>query len=390
VNHGARVGAIIARMNAPHTASDASAGRWHVHAEVARAETLDKAFYLDAALQAVQHERLFARSWQWLGDLAEAGEPGALVPRELLAGCLDEPLLLARDSAGALRCLSNVCTHRGNLLVHAPATGAKQIRCGYHSRRFELDGRMVFMPAFEEALDFPRPCDHLPRLPLHDWGGQAFVAMEEPFASFDAVFGPLRERLAWLPLQDFQADPEASRDYEFDAHWALYVENYLEGLHIPFVHPGLTQTLDLGQYRYELLPWANLQLAVARPDEVAFELPPHSPDHGQRIAAYYYWVFPNLMLNFYPWGLSVNQVVPVASNGGPARTRVRFRSYVWKPELQGRGAGGALDQVEMEDEAVVMTVQRGLRSRLYQRGRYSPTREQGVHHFHRLIGAVMA
>jgi choline monooxygenase len=369
-------------MNAPDAAT---LSRWHVHPEVARAETLDKAFYLDPAVQATQREQLFARSWQWLDDLADAAEPGALVPRELLAGCLDEPLLLARDGQGALRCLSNVCTHRGNLLVHEPKQGAKQIRCGYHSRRFELDGRMIFMPEFQQALDFPRPCDHLPQLPLHDWGGQAFVALGEPLASFDEVFGPLRERLAWLPLQDFQPDPSASRDYEFDAHWALYVENYLEGLHIPFVHPGLTQTLDLAQYRYELLPWANLQLAVARDDELAFELPPESPDHGQRIAAYYYWVFPNLMLNFYPWGLSVNQVVPI----GDHRTRVRFRSYVWKPELQGGGAGGALDQVEMEDEAVVMTVQRGLRSRLYQRGRYSPTREQGVHHFHQLIAKAM-
>jgi choline monooxygenase len=373
-------------MNPLHPIGAAATSRWHVDPDVTRAETLDKAFYLEAAAQAEQRERIFARSWQWLGDLAGAEQAGSLVPRMLLEGCLDEPLLLARDEGGSLRCLSNVCTHRGNLLVQQPcAAGAKQIRCGYHSRRFELDGRMIFMPAFEAAQDFPRACDDLPRLPFADWGGQAFVALSEPPAPFDEVFGPLQDRLHWLPLHEFKPDPQASRDYEFDAHWALYVENYLEGLHIPFVHPGLTQTLDLAQYRYELLPWANLQLAVARPDELAFELPAASLDHGQRIAAYYYWVFPNLMLNFYPWGLSVNQVVPI----GPARTRVLFRSYVWKPELQAQGAGGALDQVEREDEAVVMTVQRGLRSRFYQRGRYSPSREQGVHHFHRLIGAVM-
>jgi choline monooxygenase len=57
--------------------------------------------------------------------------------------------------------------------------------------------------------------------------------------------------------------------------------------------------------------------------------------------------------------------------------------------LLGAGAGGALDEVEMEDEAVVKTVQRGLRSRFYSKGRYSPTREQGVHHFHRLVAEFM-
>jgi choline monooxygenase len=118
---------------------------------------------------------------------------------------------------------------------------------------------------------------------------------------------------------------------------------------------------------------------------VAFEPPPGSPDHGRRIAAYYYWLFPNLMLNVYPWGLSVNLVQPLSAT----RTRVAFRSYVGRPELLGTGAGGALDEVELEDEAVVMSVQRGLRSRFYQHGRYSPTRELGVHQFHRLVGMAM-
>jgi len=181
------------------------------------------------------------------------------------------------------------------------------------------------------------------------------------------------------------ADSSRSRDYEFDAHWALYVENYLEGLHIPFVHPALTQTLALQRYRYELFSHANLQLAHARDGEDAFDTPA-AADAGSRIAAYYVWVFPNLMLNFYPWGLSVNLVMPLALG----RTRVLFRSFVRDASRLGQGAGGALDTVEMEDEAVVQTVQRGMRSRLYSRGRYSPQHEKGVHQFHRLIAAFMA
>jgi choline monooxygenase len=360
--------------------------RFHVDPDVSVASTLDKSFYLDPALQAVAYERLFVRSWQWLGDLAEVAAPGTLSPRDLLPGSLDEPLLLARDREGTLRCLSNVCTHRGNLLVSGVIEGATQIRCGYHSRRFGLDGRLQFMPEFQRARDFPRPCDDLHPLPLAEWAGQAFVALGEPLAPFDAVFAPLRERLAWWPDRPLRLDVTRSRDYQFDAHWALYVENYLEGLHIPFVHPGLAQTLDLSQYACELFGWASLQLAEARPGEPAFEPPPGAPDHGRRIAAYYWWVFPNLMLNVYPWGLSVNAVQPLSAT----RTRVAFRAYVAHPELLDSGAGGALDQVEMEDEAVVMSVQRGIRSRFYQRGRYSPTREQGVHHFHRLIGRAMA
>ena len=145
--------------------------------------------------------------------------------------------------------------------------------------------------------------------------------------------------------------------------------------------------IDWRAYGYELFAQGNLQLALARDDEPAFEgLRAASPEHGQRVAAYYWWLFPNLMLNLYPWGLSLNLVQPLA----PDRTRVSFRAYVARPELLGRGAGGALDQVEQEDEAAVEAVQRGLRSRLYESGCYSPQHERGVHQFHRLLAGALA
>ncbi len=103
------------------------------------------------------------------------------------------------------------------------------------------------------------------------------------------------------------------------------------------------------------------------------------------MAAYYFWLFPNLMLNFYPWGLSVNIVRPL----GPTRTKVSFRYFVADESKRDEGAGAGLDRVELEDEGIVEQVQRGVESRLYDRGRYSPTGEIGTHHFHRLLAAFM-
>ena len=371
----------------------ARSGRWHdrrvnapyaVDPDIALAHTLPSAFYRDAAAYERVKERVFARSWQWIGDIEDVARPGSLSPRQMLPGCLDEPLLLSRDAAGALRCLSNVCTHRGNLLVKTPCR-AEQIRCGYHSRRFDMAGRMTFMPEFAQARNFPAPSDHLPNVPFGLLGTQAFAAVA-PAAPLDAFLGDIRSRLGWLPLADFKHDPSRDRGFDIAAHWALYVENYLEGLHIPFIHPALNQVLDADGYAYELHRYANLQFARARDGEQAFELPRSSPDFGERVAAYYYWVFPNLMLNFYPWGLSVNIVQPQ----GIDRTRVLFRAYVWDAGKLGDGAGNGLDQVEMEDEEVVQQVQRGVQSRFYDRGRYSPSKEQGVHHFHRLLCEFMA
>jgi choline monooxygenase len=356
---------------------------YSVDPDITRASTLPGAFYRDPQAWERARERVFARSWQWLGDTDDVVQPGSLSPREMLPGSLDEPLLLSRDAHGVLRCLSNVCTHRGNLLVKAPCH-AEQIRCGYHSRRFDMAGRMTFMPEFDAAKDFPAPSDHLPQVPFGVLGTQAFAAVD-PAAPLEAFLGDIRVRLAWMPLAQFRHDPSRDRSFDVAAHWALYVENYLEGLHIPFIHPALNRVLAFDGYDYELHRYANLQFARAREGELAFDLPPSSPDFGQRVAAYYYWVFPNLMLNFYPWGLSVNVVQPQ----GMARTRVLFRSYVWDAARLGAGAGNGLDQVEMEDEEVVQQVQRGVQSRFYDRGRYSPSKEQGVHHFHRLLGEFM-
>ena len=140
--------------------------------------------------------------------------------------------------------------------------------------------------------------------------------------------------------------------------------------------------VDYASYATELFRFASLQIAQAAPGEPAFEPPPDSPDHGRRVAAYYWWIFPNLMLNFYPWGLSVNLVQPE----GPGRTRVAFRSYVGDAALARRRRGRARSTASStEDEAIVHAVQRGVRARLYRGGRYSPTRERGVHHFHRLL-----
>src|SRR5262249_20023752 len=131
----------------------------------------------------------------------------------------------------------------------------------------------------------------------------------------------------------------------------------------------------------ELFRYSNLQLGIAKDDEDSFDLPPASPDYGKKVAAYYFYIFPNMMFNFYPWGLSINIVKPLVLS----ETKVSFLTYVIDETKYNSGAGSGLDEVEREDEEVVEAVQQGVRSRFYTHGRYSVTREQGTHHFHRLL-----
>jgi choline monooxygenase len=91
------------------------------------------------------------------------------------------------------------------------------------------------------------------------------------------------------------------------------------------------------------------------------------------------------LFNFNPGALSINVVHPI----GRDRTKVSILSYVQGPSGGYRGAGAAIDRVEREDEDIVEKVQKGVRSRFYDRGRYSPRRESGVHHFHRLVAEFL-
>lgn len=351
--------------------------------DIARAETPPSEVYVDPNWYERAKEKIFARSWQFVGEAAGMKSAGQVRPFTLLEGCLDEPLVLAVDEKMQTHCLSNVCTHRGALVVEGEGH-LKGMRCRYHGRKFALDGSFVSMPEFEGVQDFPSEKDNLPRIALERLGAFLFCSLNPAF-SFKEWIDPIDKRVNFLPLERAVFDASSSRDYFLKANWALYCENYLEEFHLPYVHSASLSGLDYGEYRHELYPHCSIQIGVGKSKTDSFDLPREHPQFGQNIAAFYCWLFPNLMLNFYPWGISVNVVYPL----GVDRTKISFLSFVWDKDRQSSGVGADLHRVEMEDEEVVESVQRGVRSRLYDRGRYSPRREIGTHHFHKLLARFL-
>lgn len=349
-----------------------------VDADIRRAETLPTFFYRRPAYYELSREAIFARTWQYAADATAVAEPGTAYPFTYLPGYLEEPLVLTHDRTGQRHCLSNVCTHRGKILVEKPGP-YRQLSCRYHGRCFGLDGQFRSMPAFKETQDFPRPEDHLTSVSLTEWLGLCFVSLD-PVAPMSEMVAPIMERVGHLPLDTLTYVPEQSQDFRVKSHWALYCDNYLEGFHIPFVHPALNQAIDFNAYEYHQFAYCNLQVGIAGEGEPAFSLPSGHPDHGRSIYGYYFWLFPNLMFNFYPWGLSLNLVLPQ----GPDTCLVRFRSYYFADTIFDRSAN-ALEETEYEDEAVVESVQLGMQSRYYRTGRFSPKMEPNVHHFHHLL-----
>jgi Phenylpropionate dioxygenase and related ring-hydroxylating dioxygenases, large terminal subunit len=335
---------------------------FEIDPNICKARTLASEFYTDPRYFDQSKDKIFARTWQFL---AKSDEFDGLKPVTLLPGFLDEPILLSKN-LDRVACLSNVCTHRGKILVDEECK-ANLIRCGYHGRRFSLDGKFLSMPEFEGVEDFPSEDDNLRHIPVAARAGFLFTSID-PTEPFDAFVSEAALRLEDIEPNDLKL--VSSQDYEVSAHWALYCENYLEGFHIPFVHQSLNEIVDYGSYKTETFRYSSMQTGF---------------DSQGNVAGRYLFVFPNLMFNFYPWGISINIVNPVT----PDRSIVSFVTYISDESKLKTGAGADLHRVELEDEAVVQSVQKGIRSRFYSHGRYSPSREQGTHHFHRLIAEFM-
>jgi len=345
-----------------------------IDSDITKARTLPSSYYVDSDRFA-ELKLGFRKLWHFAAHKSQLANYSTI---ELghMGDLIDEPMIMTMD--GEIRCLSNVCTHRGMLIVGGTCS-KNSIQCPYHGRTFDLDGVLRSMPEFDEVEDFPSELDDLRNFPTLSWKGLIFTGVEP--SNLKSCLDEMEKRVGWMPIETFEYDPTRNRSYEVKANWALYVDNYLEGFHIPFVHKDLNRALDYDNYQTELFEGGVLQIGIAREGESTFDIPEKSPDFGLSVAAYYYWIFPGLMLNFYPWGLSVNLVVPLSVD----QTRIIYHGFVWDKRLLGKGAGGDLDKVESEDQEIVEATQRGVSSQTYDRGRYSPTKEAGVHHFHQIL-----
>ncbi|HEX8169697.1 MAG TPA: SRPBCC family protein [Thermoanaerobaculia bacterium] len=342
--------------------------------DLASAATLPSRYYFDADVLARENERLFARTWQLAGRAEQVREPG----QYFTATIAEEPVLVVRGSDGVLRAMSNVCRHRAGPI--AKGEGKRPVlQCGYHGWTYALDGRLLKTPEFDNVRDFDRATCALPRFQVAEWNELVFVHLDPHAGSLLDFLGTLT---ADMPPHDYSGFRLAKRKtWELGCNWKIYVDNYLEGYHIPIVHPGLFRELDYPNYRTETKQTYSIQFAPTRKAE---RIRTANGDDEVR----YFWIFPNLMLNVYPDNFSTNLILPL----GPNRTVTLFDWYFKDPEAARAEIDETVafsDEIQIEDIDICEAVQRGLKSVTYDRGRYSPQRENGVHHFHQLYEECM-
>ncbi|MHA6204091.1 aromatic ring-hydroxylating oxygenase subunit alpha [Dyella soli] len=332
--------------------------------------TLPARFYTDARMVALDARAIFARSWQLVCHQSQLAGTGDHVVTDI-AGL---PLLVVRGEDGTIRGFHNVCRHRAGPIASCDGKGAKALRCRYHGWTYGLDGVLRGAPEMGRTPDFNPSDIRLPEVRVQVWQGLVFVAISDA-PPFDELVAGIDERLgADRSLEGYVFHHRSS--YEVACNWKVYVDNYLEGYHVPHIHPGLNSLLDYRSYITETAPWYSFQFS---PLESGSDL------YGSGEALYYF-IYPNTMLNILPGRLQTNRVLPI----GVDRCRVEFDFYYLPDDSSAAHSRRSKDiefsdEVQEEDVTICQDVQRGLASGSYEMGRLNPLRENAVHHFHELV-----
>ncbi|MBZ5626851.1 MAG: Rieske 2Fe-2S domain-containing protein [Acidobacteriia bacterium] len=341
--------------------------------DLSRASTIPARWYTDPAFLEAERRDVFGCTWQCVGRADSVAIPGSYFACEITG----EPILIVRAKDGRLRAFSNVCRHRGSLLAEG-AGQAPVLRCPYHAWTYSLEGSLLGQPEFEGVQDWDRSKICLPQFQVETWGPFVFVNLCPKASPLLEVLGAIPAEIAQIGCPFDRLRFSYRRDYVVACNWKVYIDNYLEGYHLPAAHPGLMRELDYSQYRVETFRYYSKHIAPIRAAAGSEARCYDFTDSSQN--ALYYWIFPNFMLNIYPDNLSSNIILPL----GPDRTLTIFEWFAYSGEV----AQATIDfsnEIQQEDVKICELAQRGLQSRNYNQGRFSVKRENGVHHFHGLL-----
>ncbi len=341
--------------------------------------TPPSSWYTDPRLIELEKHTVFSNSWQFAGRVDQVRAPGQYLTCQI-AG---EPILLIRGNDAILRGFFNVCRHHAAAVMTQTEGKAEHLRCPYHGWTYDLQGALIHTPEFGGVANFNRSANGLVPVQIAEWQHWLFARFEPGGPSLkEYLSNDILERFEPLNLDQLRWFER--RHYSLNCNWKVFVDNYLDGgYHVPHIHGSLNSVLDPGKYKIETGERFCLQSS------------PMSTGKGEPQTAwvrtgdnaFYYWIYPNFMINIYKGVMDTNLVIPL----GVDRTEVIFDYYfadVSESARERNLASIAVSEcIQAEDVAICESVQRGLASRAYNTGRLSVRREAGERLFHRLLHA---
>jgi phenylpropionate dioxygenase-like ring-hydroxylating dioxygenase large terminal subunit len=348
-------------------------------APLAEAWTIPALWYTDQRMAELERLAVFSRTWQAVGRTDQLAEPGCYFTTSV-AG---EPIVVVRDEQGGLRAFLNVCRHHAAALASEPEGKVANFRCPYHGWTYGCDGSLKGTPEFDGVRNFDRSRNGLVPVRVDAWENFVFVNLDDGAGPLSEFLGALVERAQPLNFNELQFFER--RTYALACNWKVFTDNYLDGgYHVPHLHKGLNSVLDYSHYTIENVDRCSIQSSPVKHSEQA---DPSTAATRKGDRAYYFWFYPNFMINWYDGAMDTNLVLPIDADHCQVIFDFYFRQTGPDSEAYNRESVQVSDRIQQEDTDICMSVQRGLKSRGYTAGRLSARREAGEHLFHRLLFA---
>jgi choline monooxygenase len=347
---------------------DTIRGQFDPDIPVQSAATPPASWYVDPHFFELEREQVWARRWQPVGTSRQAANAGDYFSGHFMG----KPYVVVRGADGVLRAFYNVCRHHGAELVCGAGHTAKFV-CPYHGWNYSLTGALTATPRMDGAQCFDKSAHGLKPLAVRETGPFVWLAFGGDSADPGVAFKDAWRRLAQTGYEKLKF--HSRRSYDIRCNWKVYVDNYLDGgYHVGMLHRQLSRQLKLADYQVEVGDGYALQCVSGKQSERIGE------------QALYVWLYPNFMINRYGPAMDTNWVIPLA----PDRCLTVFDFYF--AETEGGQAQAFIreslessEQVQQEDIRISESVQRGLASGAYERGRYAPQVEHAMHAFHRRL-----
>jgi choline monooxygenase len=325
---------------------------------------LEPRYYADAELYEGERQAIFRRQWQMLGPASRLREPGDYLAVEV-AGW---QLFASRGRDGVLRGFHNVCRHRGARLLPQGAGKCHTLRCPYHGWVYDQAGALRQAPWFGGEADFRVEDWPLEKAALKEWRGLIFISINAEISLTDQL-GDLPEELENYPLETFIAVEE--QRFTMRANWKTYTDNFVEGYHIPGIHPGFMKVIDFNNFE-----------TVARNGLVRMTSPQKD---GSIYGGKWLWMWPNWTLSVFPGGMNTSRINPLAVNSTELIYDFYFSDFGIESAASRRTTIDTNCAIVREDFKICEHTQDNYASGAYTPGPLSPRHEKSVAYFQTMV-----
>lgn len=289
-----------------------------------------------------EKERIFLSSWNML----ERAEVVPNVGDYRTLNFLGVPLIIARGNDEQVRVFANTCRHRG-ARVADDSGNCKFFRCPYHFWTYNLDGSLIGAPAYNDPKGKPLiDGDNKKEFGLVEiesgvWGGFVFVRLKPGRETLHEHLGAWVETLASHRIEDMRVARKVV--YDMDANWKLFVENYIDGYHIPYVHKdSLAQWKSERYVSYELRGNEHVVFAVHDGSQLLLPFPgydgfPAMPqiDADKKRGTFFTTLRPGVLMTLGNDGALVFQSEPVSARKSRLTVSSLFpKAYFDRPDFE--------------------------------------------------------